>query len=117
MIKFFNALLTVVVLAAAFMLYSLEFSKRAAKREIAKLEVNIAEEKENMKLLTAEWSSLQRPLRLEALAKQFLDLRQAKQTQFVKFEELGERIPDRTAAFSANQTPDPVGAMIESFAE
>ncbi len=117
MIKLFNALLTVAVLAAAFMLYSLEFSKRAAKRDIVKLEASIAEEKESLKLLTAEWSSLQRPQRLESLAKEFLDLRQAKQTQFVKFEDLGARIPDRTPAFSANQTPDPVGAMIESFAE
>ncbi len=117
MIKFFNALLTVAVLTAAFSLYSLEFSKRAANRDILKLEAGIAEENENMKLLTAEWSSLQRPQRLQSLANQFLELRQAKQTQFVKFEDLGSRIPDRTGAFTANQSTDPVGAMIESFAE
>ncbi len=117
MIKLLNAALTVAVLVAAFMLYSLEFSKRAAKRDISRLEASIAEEEENMKLLTAEWSSLLRPQRIEALAHQYLDLRQAKQTQIVKFEDLGAKIPHRTATFSANQTQDPVGAMIESFAE
>jgi cell division protein FtsL len=117
MIKLFNAALTVAVLGAAFLLYSLEFSKRATKRDIVRLEASIAEEDENMKLLTAEWSSLMRPQRLEILAHEHLDLQQAKQTQFVKFEELGARIPERTAAFTANQTKDPVGAMIESFAE
>jgi cell division protein FtsL len=117
MIKLFNALLTVAVLGAAFMLYSLEFSKRAAKRDISRLEVSIAEEEENMKLLIAEWSSLLRPQRLENLARQHLNLQQAKQTQFVKFEELGARIPERTAVFQANQSKDPMAAMIESFAE
>ncbi len=117
MIKLLNALLIVAVLLAAFTLYSVEFSKRATKREILALQSQILDEKEGMKLLTAELSSLLRPERLQILARQHLDMRTPSQLQFVKANELALRLPERTKAFEANQTPDPVGAMIESFAQ
>lgn len=42
--------------------------------ELARIEENITQEKEYMRVLNAEWSYLNRPQNLEALAREYLDL-------------------------------------------
>ncbi len=61
MYKFFNALLILTVLVSGFVLYSLEHATRGIEREIAATHRAIAAERETIKLLNAEWSSLTRP--------------------------------------------------------
>ncbi len=72
--KFFNACLMLVVLVSGFILYSLEHSTRGLERNIAKLQRGISEERESIKVLGAEWSSLMRPDRLQKLAQENLKL-------------------------------------------
>jgi cell division protein FtsL len=91
--KFFNACLVLAVLVSAFFLYSLEHSTRGLERNIAKLQIDISEERESIKVLGAEWSSLTRPDRLQKLAQENLKLKTVTASQFVSENELAERVP------------------------
>jgi cell division protein FtsL len=117
MIRMLNIALLACVLLAAFKVYSIEYAKRSVRRDIERAEVQIAEQKDLMKLLTAEWSSLQRPERLATLARQHLKLKPVSQIQFSSPRELVNRLPERSAAFEASRKDDPVGALIEEFAQ
>jgi cell division protein FtsL len=117
MIKMLNIALVAAVLLAAFKVYSIEYTKRSVRRDIERKVEQIAEKKDLMKLLTAEWSSMQRPERLAVLARKHLKLVPLSQLQFASPRELVRRLPERTSAFEANRKADPVGALIEEFAE
>ena len=59
--------------------------------------------------MRAEWTKLETPARLEALAKRDLALRPIDQTQFDNF----ERLPERPAKPEPQPiTSDPIGAML-----
>jgi cell division protein FtsL len=49
-------------------------SVRRAERDLARLDLSIEREKEALRVLDAEWSMLNSPERIEALAKRYLDL-------------------------------------------
>ena len=66
MLRLFNAFLVLTALVSAFVLYSLEHQMRATERQIAHIKSEIAEEREAIKLLGAEWSNLTQPARLQA---------------------------------------------------
>ena len=115
MIKFFNACLVFAVLCSGFVLYSLEHSKRGAAREIAQLQGEIDAEKEEMKLLVAEWSSLTRPERLQKLAMQTLDLQQIEPRQIVSMADLATRVPPEPMIKLEEQGKDPIGDILQKL--
>lgn len=91
--KLVNAILMLGVLVSAYVLYSHEHATRDAEREIAKLKAGIADQREAIKVLGAEWASLTRPDRLQTLAQEHLQLRTPSALQFARPEELAARIP------------------------
>src|SRR5205814_6655316 len=93
MLRFFNACLVLTALVSAFILYSLEHSTRRTEREMATLQSEIAQERETMILLKAEWSNLTRPERLQKLAEQYLGLRKFTADQFIGERDLAARVP------------------------
>jgi cell division protein FtsL len=113
--KFINFILVVTLLVSGFILYSLEHTTRGIEREIAKYERGIEEEKENMRLLNAEWSSLTRPDRLRALAEQHLGLSTLKAKQIVKLEEIGTKVPAEPIIKLEAEGSDPIGAIIDEM--
>ena len=71
--KFLNAILVLAVLVSGFVLYSLEHATRGTgARDRRVSSARLREERESIKLLNAEWSSLTRPDRLQALANEHL---------------------------------------------
>lgn len=56
------------------MLMHVSQSVRRAERDLARLDLSIEREKEALRVLDAEWSMLNSPERIEALAKKYLDL-------------------------------------------
>ncbi len=72
MLRILNGLLVLTLLGAAFVMYTLEHDTRRGERRIAKLEAEIQNERELIRLLEAEWSNLSRPQRLERLAAEHL---------------------------------------------
>ena len=115
MLKVFNAVLVVALVFSAFVLYSLEHSLRNQERHIASLKREIRTEKENIKLLNAEWSFLIQPVRLERLAEEHLNLRQVRPYQLVQRDELLGLMPMRPAVETSTSTADPIGNMLEDL--
>lgn len=110
--KLFNAILVVAVLVSGFLLYSLEHQTRGLERDIVRLEQSIAASHEDIKLLSAEWSSLTRPDRLQRLAAEHLKLQNLNAQQIVKIEELGQRVPPEPIIKLEAHDQDPIGDVL-----
>jgi cell division protein FtsL len=113
--KFINALMVIVVLVSGFMLYTLEHATRGTERSIAKLEGGIVSEREQIKFLHAEWSSLVRPDRLQKLAAEHLILETIKSTQIVPESELAARVPAEQQIKLEAAGSDPIGDILEKM--
>lgn len=115
MLRAFNACLVLAVLCSAYVLYSLEHSIRGVERQISRSSAAIANEKETIGLLNAEWSSLIRPGRLQRLAEQHLDLRRISPDQFVKVNELAARVPAEPPVKLEEQGKDAIGDILKAM--
>lgn len=113
MLRIFNAFLVLTALISGFVLYSLEHKMRAAERQIIKTKAAIADEREAIKLLHAEWSNLTQPVRLQALAESQLGLKPIAQTQIVSEAELASRVPDGPAIKLEEPGKDPIGDILK----
>ena len=113
MLRAFNVVLVVVVLALAFVLYSLEHRMRAGERAVASLAGEITEEREMIRLLEAEWSFLARPARLERLAREHAGMVPLTPAQVVPESEIAGRVPERPAPNPAESPDDPLADLIE----
>jgi cell division protein FtsL len=112
-LRAFNVALVVVVLALAFVLYSLEHRMRAGERAVAELSSEITAERELIRLLDAEWSWLARPARLEKLVREHLDMRPLAPAQVVPEAEIASRLPERPAPNPAESPDDPLAELLE----
>ena len=97
----------VLILAAAFV-YKIKFDSTLQAETVAKMRGELRRERDAIALLRAEWSKLQTPARLEAMAKRHLALRPVVPTQFDNFDQLPERPAKPDPA-----TSDPIGAMLK----
>ena len=61
---------------------------RDARDDVITFNRKINQEEEAIRILKAEWSYLNRPQRLEKLAKRFLDIKRTKPYQFVRLEDI-----------------------------
>ena len=115
MLRAFNACLVLAVLSAAYVLYSLEHSIRGIERQISRSTAAIANEKETIGLLNAEWSSLIRPERLQRLAEQHLKLKRISPDQFVQINELAARVPAEPQVKLEEQGKDAIGDILKAM--
>ena len=96
----------VLILAASFV-YKIKFDSTLQAETVAKMRGQLRRERDAIALLRAEWTKLQTPARLEALAKRHLALQPVVSTQFDDFDRLPERPPKPDPAIA-----DPIGAML-----
>jgi cell division protein FtsL len=115
MIKVLNGLLVLAVLVSGFFLYSLEHSTRALERQIAHEKKAIGEGREAIKLLSAEWSSLTRPERLQKLAEEQLKLQPVSASQIVAQADMAKAVPDAPLVKLDDNNADPIGAILEQM--
>jgi cell division protein FtsL len=97
------------VLAAAYV-YRIKYDATVQAERLAKLRGEVRQERDRIAALRAEWEQLDRPQRIEALAKRFLQLAPIAPTQFDTLDRLPER-PLQGFAASA----DPIGGMIDDL--
>jgi cell division protein FtsL len=112
MVKIFNAFLVLCLLVSGFFLYSLEHSTRGLERQIAKMKSGISNEREQIKLLNAEWSSLTRPDRLQQLAQEKLKLQPLSANQIVTVADLLSKVPDHAVVKIDETSTDPIGDIL-----
>lgn len=74
MLRFLTVLLVGSLVVMAFMIYDVKYDSHDLKRRVAALDRAIAEEHDAIAVLRAEWSHLNRPARLERLARKHLGL-------------------------------------------
>jgi cell division protein FtsL len=115
MLRAFNAILVVAVLISAFVLYSLEHAIRGEERNIAKLESQIANERETIALLNAEWSNLTRPERLQMLAEKNLGLKPVSPDQYVSASDLQARVPAEPVVKLEEKGKDTIGDILKAM--
>jgi cell division protein FtsL len=67
--------LATILVALAAVIYQVKYETRSLDNRVASLQRGIAEERDVIAILRAEWSHLNRPARLERLARAHLGLR------------------------------------------
>ena len=107
--RLLNLLIIGALIVAASVVYKIKFDATLQAETVAKMRGELRHERNAIALLRAEWTKLDTPARLEALAKRHLALRPVEPTQFDDFEHLPERPPKPDPV-----TADPIGAMLAS---
>ena len=77
---------TAVLVGLAAVIYQVKYESRELDQSVSSLQQKIAEERDVIAVLRAEWSHLNRPARLERLARAHLGLRPAEPSQFASYE-------------------------------
>ncbi len=94
------------LIAAAAVVYDVKYSATYEAQKVARLNNEIAKEREKIATLKAEWSTLSAPGRIQRLASKYLDMKPLPVTQIGNFASLPERL--YTSA-------DPIGDIINSL--
>jgi cell division protein FtsL len=113
--KLINACLMLALLVSAYVLYSHEHATRDAERQIAGLKSGIADQREAIKVLGAEWASLTRPDRLQTLSQEHLKLRTPTALQFVRPDDLASRIPKDQPVLVRDGGKDAIADIIKEM--
>ena len=98
------------ILAAAYV-YRIKFDSTVQAERLAKIRSEVRRARDTIAELRAEWTQLDNPARIEGLAKHYLQLKPITPTQFDSLDKLPERPPQ----FFQHDSPDPIGAAIETL--
>lgn len=108
--RIFNFLLLVAMLIGAAVTYDMKHKAEVAAAEVARLQAEIAKEKDALALLKAEWSLLTQPGRLQSVVEKYADhfqLEQFSPKQIATIDEI---------AMKPVGSPDPLGPTIARLA-
>jgi hypothetical protein len=105
--RFLNILVIGALVLAASYVYKIKFDSTLQAERAAKLAGELRRERDAIAMLRAEWTKLETPGRLQALASRHLSLRPIASSQFDPFDRLPERLP-----VGAPPPGDPIGAML-----
>jgi cell division protein FtsL len=92
--RLLNLVLVGVLVAAAMGVYSIKYESTRQAERVSKLRRDIEAERIAIATLRAEWAHLSQPERLEALAKNHLDLAPMRVEQIVKAADLPAKSAD-----------------------
>ena len=110
-------LLHIVVLAglvfAAADVYKIKYESTLQAEKVAKLRSEVRREQDEIAKLRAEWAKLDRPDRIQELAQRHLTLKPVEAMQYDRL----DRLPDRPVDIVPPGTADPIGALVEQFAD
>jgi|ERR1700745_3601245 cell division protein FtsL len=95
MMRLGTLLWLLLVAIAGFGLFELKYRVQAQEQELARLDRQIQNDRNEIQVLRAEWAHLNDPHRLADLARRYLDLAPVAGIQIVRFEALPAR-PTRT---------------------
>jgi cell division protein FtsL len=98
MLRFVNICLLFGLLALAYVIYQVKYETRALDAEIATIGKDIEAERDAIAVLRAEWSLLNRPERIERLAKKHLQLAPSDPRQLVTVDSVTNSDFDRLKA-------------------
>ena len=94
MIRLVNVCVIAVLVLAAAHVYKIKFESIRQAERLAKLRTEVRNEREVIATLRAEWSRLDNPARIQALATRHLALKPVESRQFDRLDHLPERGPE-----------------------
>lgn len=107
--RIFNLMLAGCVVAFAFVIYEQKFVSEALVVQVAELKQSIRSEREAVAVLRAEWSYLNRPKRIERLARKHLGMGPLKARQLLtarQYEKIRQPAPADVAAWMLGRPID-----------
>ena len=113
MLRVLNGLVIAALVLAAAYVYKIKFESTLQAERVSKLRAEIRRERDTIALLRAEWTQLDRPDRIQSLAQRHLKLKPVEVGQFDPL----DRLPERPVQIVPPGTADPIGAIIETFAD
>lgn len=113
MLRILNTLVIAALVMSAAWVYKIKFESTLKAERVAKLRGELRKERDAIAILRAEWAQLERPDRLQPLAQRHLKLKPIETAQFDTLDQL----PERPRPLVPPGTTDPIGAIIEIFAD
>jgi hypothetical protein len=113
MLRVLNILVIAALVLPAAYVYKIKFEATLQAERVSKLRAEIRRERDAIAILRAEWTQLDRPDRIQALAQRHLKLRPVEVAQFDAL----DKLPERPVQLVPPGTADPIGAIIEIFAD
>ena len=108
--RVFNLILVGCVVALSFVIYEQKYESEALVIRVTELKQSIKDERDAVAVLRAEWSHLNRPERIERLARKHLGLRPLKAKQLLtarQYETIRQLAPADVAARMLGQPVSP----------
>ena len=113
MLRILNIVVIAALVLPAAYVYKIKFEATLQAERVAKLRAEIRRERDAIANLRAEWTQLDRPDRIQTLAQRHLKLRPVEVAQFDAL----DKLPERPVQLVPPGTADPIGAIIEIFAD
>jgi hypothetical protein len=113
MLRALNVLVIAALVVAAAYVYKIKFESTLQAERVSKMRAEVRRERDAIAILRAEWTQLDRPDRIQSLAQRHLKLRAVEVAQFDAL----DKLPERPVQIVPPGTADPIGAIIETFAD
>jgi hypothetical protein len=113
MLRALNVLVIAALVMAAAYVYKIKFESTLQAERVSKMRAEIRRERDAIAILRAEWTQLDRPDRIQGLAQRHLKLKAVEVAQFDPL----DKLPERPVQIVPPGTADPIGAIIETFAD
>lgn len=108
MMRLLNICLIAALVLAAADVYKIKFESTRQSQRLIRLRTDIRQEQNAIATLRAEWSKLDSPARIEALARRHLSLRATETQQYDRLDNLPPRAPDLVPV----EESDPIATVI-----
>jgi hypothetical protein len=113
MLRILNIVVIAALVVPAAYVYKIKFEATLQAERVSKLRAETRRERDAIANLRAEWTQLDRPDRIQGLAQRHLKLRPVEVAQFDAL----DKLPERPVQLVPPGTADPIGAIIEIFAD
>ena len=112
-LRIFQLVMVAALVLAAADVYKIKFASTRQAEQVAKLRAEIRRERDAIAALRAEWSELDAPRRIQALAQRHLPLKPIEVTQYDKLDHL----PEKPLDVVPPDNSDPIAAIIDTPAD
>ncbi len=109
MMRLINICIIAALVVAAAHVYKIKFESTRQAERVARLRAEIRREHDAIGALRAEWSKLDNPARIQALARRHLGLKPTEPRQYDRL----DRLPERPPALVPPDSADLIGAVLE----
>jgi hypothetical protein len=110
MIRLIHLVVVCAFVAATVYVYKIKYDATAQAERAAKLRAEVKHERDRIATLRAEWSKLDDPVRIQALAQRHLALKPVEPTQF----DTPDHLPERPPQVAPPADGDPIAIILEN---